>query len=145
LGQVQRLFLAFVHRQPMREVAEAAAVENVGLQGCIHARPGGRRQVLLMDAETLEELGLQPGMVKENITTRGLAVRGLQGGQRIRAGEALLEITIPCTPCHLMDEIRRGLQEELRGRRGVLCRVVQGGRIRRGDPIEILDLMKVGS
>jgi MOSC domain-containing protein YiiM len=29
------------------------------------------------------------------------------------------------------------LQEELRGRRGVLCKVVQGGRIRRGDSIQI--------
>src|SRR2546426_3552032 len=45
------------------------------------------RSVLLMEAETLEELGLRPGVVKENITTRGLALRGLKVGQRLRVGE----------------------------------------------------------
>src|SRR2546426_6215247 len=103
------------------------------------------RSVLLMEAETLEELGLRPGVVKENITTRGLALRGLKVGQRLRVGEAMLEVACPCEPCRLMDEIRRGLQDELRGRRGMLCRVVQGGRIRRGDGIEVVDLMRVGS
>jgi MOSC domain-containing protein YiiM len=36
-----------------------------------------------------------------------------------------------------MDEIRMGLQEELRGQRGWLCKVNVGGRIRRGDRIEV--------
>jgi MOSC domain-containing protein YiiM len=36
-----------------------------------------------------------------------------------------------------MDEIRQGLQEAIRGRRGLLCRVVVSGRIRCGDPIEV--------
>ena len=35
---------------------EVTAVENRGFAGCAHARPGGRRQVLVMDVETLEEL-----------------------------------------------------------------------------------------
>jgi MOSC domain-containing protein YiiM len=36
-----------------------------------------------------------------------------------------------------MEEIRMGLQEALKDRRGVLCRVIEGGRISRGDEIEI--------
>jgi MOSC domain-containing protein YiiM len=36
-----------------------------------------------------------------------------------------------------MDEIRQGLQEAIRGRRGLLCRVVEPGRIRRGDRVEM--------
>jgi MOSC domain-containing protein YiiM len=36
-----------------------------------------------------------------------------------------------------MDEIRMGLQQELLGQRGMLCRVVEGGRIQRGDTIEL--------
>ena len=98
-----------------------------------------------MDSETLEEMRLSPGMVKENVTTRELPIRELRGGQRLSVGEVLLEVTIPCEPCHLMDEIRPGLQQELRGRRGMLCRVVQAGRIRRWDRIEVLDFMKVAS
>jgi MOSC domain-containing protein YiiM len=50
----------------------------------------------------------------------------------------LLEVTVPCTPCGHMDEIREGLKEALRGRRGVLCRVLEPGQIRRGDTIEVI-------
>ena len=144
MGEVVHLFMAIVHRQPMREVEEIPGVADRGFEGCVHGRPGGRRQVLLMDAETLGELGIAAGAVKENITTRGLKLQALRPGQRLRIGGAIFEVTIPCEPCRRMDEIRPGLQQELRGRRGMLCRVVEAGRIRRGDGIEVLDFMSVG-
>lgn len=122
----------------MREFTEVQAVENKGLKDCLHGRSGSSRQVLLMDMETLEEFGVPPGRVKENITTRGIEISGLRLGQHIRVGEALLEVTKPCTHCHLLDEIRPGLQEAMHGRRGMLCRVVESGRIRRGDGVEIV-------
>ena len=126
----------------MREFEEVFAIENKGFKDCIHGRSGSARQVLVMDQETLEEFGIAPGRVRENITTRGIALEELSLGQRLRAGEALLEVTNPCTPCHQMDEIRQGLQEALRGRRGLLCRVVESGRIRHGDRIEIEDKVR---
>ncbi len=138
MGEVLHLFQAMSHGEPVSEFEEVSAVENRGFQDCIHGRTGSRRQVLLMDFETLEELGIPPGSVKENITTRGIGLGGLAQGQRLRAGEVLLEVTVPCTPCGHMDEIREGLKEALRGRRGVLCRVLEPGRIRRGDPIEVI-------
>jgi len=125
----------------MRECEEALAVENKGFRDCIHGRSGSTRQVLLMDFETLEEFGIPPGRARENITTRGIALGALALGQRLRVGEALLEVTKPCTPCHQMDEIREGLQEAIRGRRGLLCRVVESGKIRRGDAVEIEEKM----
>ena len=121
----------------MREFEEVLAVENKGFKDCIHGRSGSSRQVLLMDHETLEEFGIEPGRARENITTRGIELGALSLGQRLRAGEALLEVTKPCTPCHQMDEIRQGLQKAIRGRRGLLCRVVESGRIHRGDRIEM--------
>jgi MOSC domain-containing protein YiiM len=138
MGEVLNLFVCFVHRFPMKELDEAEAVQNKGLKGCIHGRPGSKRQVSLMDVETLQRLGVSPGTIKENITTRGLDFQPLEPGQVLRIGESLLELTEPCKPCSRMDEIRDGLQEQLRGQRGWLCRVVQGGRIRRGDRIEVL-------
>jgi MOSC domain-containing protein YiiM len=121
----------------MREFVEVFAIKNKGFEDCLHGRSGSARQVLLMDQETLEEFGIAPGRARENITTRGIELGKLVLGQRLRVGEAQLEVTNPCTPCHQMDEIRQGLQEALRGRRGLLCRVVESGRIRRGDRIEI--------
>ena len=90
-----------------------------------------------MDLETLEEFGIAPGLARENILTRGIALGILLVGQRLRVGDAMLEVTKSCEPCHQMDEIRQGLQEAIRGRRGLLCRVVESGRIRRGDHLEM--------
>jgi len=95
--------------------------------------------VLLIEEETLEALGLQPGVVKENITTRGIDLTSLPVDTRLLLGDEVeLWITGPCHPCGLMDEIRDGLQEELRGRRGVLAWVKRGGRLRSGDRIQPL-------
>ncbi len=137
MPEVMNLFLCLVHRFPMREVEQAEAVQDKGLKGCIHGRPNSKRQVSLMDIESLQQLGIPPGAVKENVTTRGLDFQRLKPGQTLRIGGSLLEITLPCEPCSRMDEIRQGLQEELRGQRGWLCRVVEGGTIRRGDRIEV--------
>ena len=145
MAEVEKLFRSIAHRLPMRAVEEIDAVANRGFAGCAHAQPGGLRQILLMDAETLGELGLHPGEIKENITTRGLDVRRLRPGQRLRIGEALVEITVPCGPCKRLEEIRPGLKQEMRGRRGILCRVVEGGRVRTGDSIVALDYERVGA
>jgi MOSC domain-containing protein YiiM len=123
----------------MRSVDPAVLLADHGLEGCRHAKPGSRRQVLLIEAETLEALDLEPGVVKENITTHGIDLTSLPAETRLRLGEAVeLWITGPCAPCGLMDEIRDGLQEELRGRRGVLAWVKAGGSLRVGDSIEVV-------
>ena len=122
----------------MEKLAEALAVENVGLEGCAHARPGGKRQVLLMDQETLEHFGLQPGVVRENITTEGLDVNGLTVGQRLRIGASELQVSLVCDPCQQIEALRPGLQAAMQGKRGMLCKVLRGGMIRRGDEIVLM-------
>jgi MOSC domain-containing protein YiiM len=136
LGEVLHLFQAIAHGEPVREFDEVFAVENEGFRECVHGQGG--RQVLVTDIETLDEFSITPGRGKENITTRGVAIAELQQGQRMHVGEALLEVVKPCTSCHLMDDIRDGLKEAIRGRRGMICRVVVAGRMRRGDRIEIV-------
>jgi MOSC domain-containing protein YiiM len=137
MAHVSNLFIAVEHRKPMKAVDQATAVADRGFDGCIHGRQGSKRQVLLVDTEALAEFGLEPGILRENITTVGLNVASLELGQRLAIGGAVLEVTIPCEPCFRMDEIRMGLQEALKDRRGVLCRVIEGGRLSRGDVIEV--------
>lgn len=132
---VVALFRCPGHRAPMEPVTAVWAEANWGLLGDAHARPDSSRQVLLMAQEILDALGLWPGAVRENITLQGLPLDQLRPGDRLQIGEAILEITKPCTPCARMDEIRPGLQETLRGRRGILARVLQSGWIRCGDPV----------
>ena len=138
MAEILHLFQSVSHGEPMREFEEVFAVENKGFKNCLHGKSGSTRQVLVMDAETLEDFGIPPGIGKENITTRGIDLYGLLLGQRIRVGEALLEITKLCNTCHLLDEIRPGLQEEIRGRHGILCRVIESGTIRRGERVELV-------
>jgi MOSC domain-containing protein YiiM len=138
MARVQNLFRAPKKHLPMEELTEVHAVGDRGFEGCAHARGGGKRQVLLVDRETLEAMRLQPGIIRENITTDGLNLNSLQIGQLLRVGEVRLEVSAICTPCGQMETIRPGLQNELWGRRGMLCRVLGGGVIRRGDVIERL-------
>jgi MOSC domain-containing protein YiiM len=138
MARVQNLFRAPKKHFPMEELPEVRALDNTGFEGCAHARHGRTRQVLLVDRETLEAMDLRPGMIRENITTDGLNVNGLRIGQLLRVGEARLEVSAVCNPCDLMEAVRQGLRKELWGRRGMLCRVLEGGVIRRGDSIEKL-------
>jgi MOSC domain-containing protein YiiM len=136
MANVLHLFRALQRRLPMEEVVEVHAVEDSGLEGCVHARRGSPRQVLLMDNETLELMELSPGIIRENITTRGININGLSAGQHLQVGAAQLEVSMVCTPCDLLEKIRPGLRRELRGRRGMLCRIIASGVIRQGDRIE---------
>ncbi len=138
MARVQNLFRALKKRLPMEELAEVQAIADAGLEGCAHGRPASKRQVLLVDRETLEAMDLQPGIIRENITTDGLNVNSLEIGQLLRVGRARLEVSAVCTPCDQMEAIRPGLRKELWGRRGMLCRVLDGGVIRRDDIIEKL-------
>jgi len=136
MANVLHLFRALQRRLPMEEVAEVRALQDSGLEGCAHARTASPRQVLLVDSETLELMELSPGIIRENITTRGINVNGLDEGQRLQVGAAQLEISMVYTPCVMLEKIRPGLRREIRGRRGMLCRVIAGGMIRQGDRIE---------
>jgi len=135
---VKHLFRASKKRLSMEEMPEVRAAGDCGFEGCAHARPGSARQVLMVDVETLEAMNLPPGVIRENITTSGLNVNGLEIGQKLRVGETRLEVSAVCTPCDQLERIRPGLRGEMWGRRGMLCRVIEGGMIRRGDAIEKL-------
>ena len=135
MSSVLHIFRAPKKRLPMEELSEAHVVADLGLEGCAHARRGSKRQLLLVDRETLEAMALQPGIIRENITTDGLNVNGLKAGQKLKIGETEVIVSAICTPCDQLEKIRPGLRREMWGRRGMLCKVLLGGLIRRGDPI----------
>ena len=139
MGRVTHLFRAPKKRAPMEELKEAMAVRGFGLEGCAHGRPLGKRQVLLMDEETLRDFRLAPGIVRENVTTEGLDVNGLQVGQRLKVGEVELEVSLVCAPCEQIEALRPGLEAAMQGKRGMLCRVTRGGRLRVGDEIALME------
>ena len=66
-----------------------------------------------------------------------MLVNTLPPGSRLRLGDALLEVTMACTVCGELDDLRPGLKEALRERRGILTRVVESGMVRLGDSISV--------
>jgi MOSC domain-containing protein YiiM len=122
--------------------AEGRLVADFGLEGDRHAgRP--LRQVSILNAETVNELAgrgmpVTPGVLGENITVEGVAVMQLADGSRLRIGEAELEITGDRPSCREMLEVHRDALKAMHGRAGKMARVVRGGTVRPGDPIELL-------
>lgn len=110
------------------------------------------RQVHLIHAELhdeLEPLGyrMTPGLMGENITTRGVDLLTLSRGARLRLGaEAIVEVTGLRNPCTQLDALKTGLMAACLGRgpngepvrkAGVMAVVLQGGEVRAGDPIVV--------
>jgi MOSC domain-containing protein YiiM len=139
MAKVKHLFRAPKKRAPMEELREVVAVQDVGIEGCAHARPVGKRQVLLMDEETLQAFELTPGIARENVTTEGLDVNDLAVGQRLRLGEVELQVTLVCEPCEQIEALRPGLQAKMQGKRGMLCKVTRGGALKVGDEIVLME------
>jgi MOSC domain-containing protein YiiM len=136
VAELVGIWRAPARRVPM-EALEAAAVVEDGVEGCAHRR-AGKRSVLFVAAEDLDAVGVQPGVIRENFTVRGADVMRWPIGQRVAVGEAEFEVSMVCDPCHLMEDIRPGLQAELEGRRGVLASVVTPGRVAVGDAVRAL-------
>jgi len=121
---------------------EARLITDFGLEGDRHAgRP--ERQVSILNSETVTELAqdgmpVEPGVLGENITVEGVAVMQLTDGSRLRIGEAELEITGDRPACRELLDIHKNALKALVGRTGKMARVVRGGTVRPGDPIELV-------
>lgn len=141
MGNVARIFLRPSSRSPVREVASAEAVVGAGLIGD-HAG-GGNRQVTLIEesrwSDACRELGreLSPGGRRANIVISGFSL-GDSIGRRLQVGGCLIEVIAETRPCKLMDDFAAGLQQALSPDRrgGVYGRVVRGGRIDVGGPVD---------
>ncbi len=123
-------------------------VAGRGLRGDAHnLGPDGRpwhRQISLLALESIKKmqaLGLDvgPGDFAENLTTAGLDLPHLPVGSRLCVGQtALLEITQIGKECHRRCAIYYQAGDCVMPREGVFARIVAGGLVRNGDPIELV-------
>ena len=125
------------NRAPLTPHERAVAVEEHGIEGDRHSLRGNRRAVLFVESEVLDQFGLAPGDVREQVTVSGLPLAELVFGSRLQIGEAVFEVAGLCAPCERMEELQPGLEQKLEGRRGRFVRVVRGGSFRVGDPISV--------
>lgn len=135
----------------VEEDAHAGATVQHRYAKRFHRDRPNERQVHLIGAELFAELAaagfdVEPGLLGENITTRGIVLTGLPHGTLLRIGpDAIVEVRGLRVPCVLIDRQMPGLKDASAMpyagknalRHGIMGVVIAGGTIRAGDAIEI--------
>ncbi len=122
-------------------VESVRAVAGKGLQGDRHffedgAEPG--RALTLVEEEEVEDVGLEAGATRRQVTTRGVRLNDLIG-KRFRVGEVECYGVELCEPCsHLERLTRPGIMRELVHRAGINADILTDGTISVGDAVEVL-------
>lgn len=147
LPQVGRLDAICLRSERMGDVSKVDEVQVItdrGLSGDhrISKKPGGKRQVTLIQAEHLRSVAsmlhrdnIPPEIVRRNLVVSGLNLLALKGKQ-FYVGEVLLEFSGPCEPCSRMEFVLGpGGYNAMRGHGGITAKVIAGGTIRTGDSV----------
>jgi MOSC domain-containing protein YiiM len=108
--------------------------------------------VHLIHAELLDELrgkgyDVAPGVLGENLTTRGVDLLALPVGTLLHLGDdAVVTLTGLRNPCYQIDDCRPGVLKEVLGRdaagevvrrAGVMAVVTRSGRVHADDPVTV--------
>lgn len=136
-GRVEWIGLRPERRVSLVAVQDALILSD-GLEGD-HAR-AGKRAVTLIQAEHLPVIaslvrraGVVPSELRRNLVISGVNLQALKEAD-LSVGEAVLRITVPCSPCSRMeDALGAGGYTAMRGHGGWCCTVLRPGRIQVGD------------
>ncbi|MCI9121738.1 MAG: MOSC domain-containing protein [Oscillibacter sp.] len=125
-----------------REVPEIQLRLRHGIVGDAHAGDW-HRQISLLAEESVDKMRdllpqLQPGAFAENINTRGIDLKNLPIGTRLRLGETVVEVTQIGKECHSDCEIKKLTGKCVMPTEGIFAVVVTEGAVRKGDAVEIL-------
>ena len=81
---------------------------------------------------------ISPGDYAENLTTRGVDLRGVKPGDVIRVGaDVRLEVTRIGKECHEQCAVYERLGDCVMPREGVFSKVLAGGRVAPGDQVAV--------
>jgi MOSC domain-containing protein YiiM len=145
-GRLDWIGVRPMQREGMRQVLQAHAHTDRGLDGDHRARKAGsRRQVTLIQrehlavvAQLLDKPEVAPELTRRNLVICGINLLALKD-QTFSIGEVLLEGTGLCEPCSRMEtNLGSGGYNAMRGHGGITARVLSGGFIRVGDALKHL-------
>jgi MOSC domain-containing protein YiiM len=117
--------------------------EEFGLVDDAHADCTTHRQISLLAEESIDkmrQMGLKvgPGDFAENLTTKGIDLPALPVGTRLLVGnDVLLEVSQIGKECHTRCAIFQQVGTCVMPLEGVFARVIRGGTVKPGDPIEV--------
>jgi MOSC domain-containing protein YiiM len=124
-------------------LTDATLVAGYGIEG---DRKGGNpnRNLNVMDEITIAELVAEgyptgPGTLGENITLSGIDLRAFSEGTQLQLGdEAVIQLGKARVPCEQLTPLDGRMPESVEGRVGTMCRVIKSGKIKVGDPVEVV-------
>jgi MOSC domain-containing protein YiiM len=135
---VEAIHLGAPREAELWTVDSVRAVAGKGLEGDRHyhdegAPPG--QALTLVEAEVVEEVGLEAGATRRQVTVRGVKLNELVG-KRFRVGDVECFGVELCEPCSHLEELTRpGMIKALVHRAGINADIIAGGMIRVGDPV----------
>jgi MOSC domain-containing protein YiiM len=137
------IFIGSNKGDPKVAIETAELIPDYGLSGDHHAGLKPHRQVSLFASETLLEIieagiAISPEELSTNLLTEGLSLDSLPAGTRLKIGNTILEITEARKPCGALTKIDKRLPKAAYQHCGQFARVIEGGIISAGDPIELL-------
>lgn len=143
-GRVEAIYVSARARKLPHSVARVRAVHGRGLEGDRYFGGIGTwsdypvaagRDLTLVEAEMLEEVGLDAAEARRNVVTRGVAL-GAFIGKRFRVGEVECYGDRICEPCsHLEQLTRPGVLKALHHRGGLRADITRSGEIAVGDAV----------
>ncbi|HEX3931963.1 MAG TPA: MOSC domain-containing protein [Nocardioides sp.] len=142
MSRLVRIYVARAARLPMQERTSVEVETGKGIVGDRY-HGTGFRQVTVQSAAALAHAASEYGApVPVGLTRRNLTIDEGEvptaPGRLIRVGPVLLEVVCIRQPCQRLDDaIGPGVKEVLRGRAGSLCRVLEGGTVQVGDPVDL--------
>ena len=149
-GTVQGIYVANRRKRAVEERESVRAFARRGLEGDRYLLPEGApprtdgADITLIEAEALEDLARLAGIIlsagehRRNLVTRGVALDQLAGQHFAIGAVQCLGVSI-CEPCWELEKMSRsGVLRGLVHRGGLRASILTGGRLTRGDSIEIL-------
>ena len=142
MGKVVAICISQERGYQKHPVDRAYLEADWGIRGDAHAGHWHRQISLLADesVDEMRSLGLTlfPGAFAENIVTKGIELRTLPVGTRLRVGETELRVTQIGKECHNDCAIKRTAGKCVMPTDGIFTVVEALGIIKPGDKIEII-------
>ena len=132
--------------QTMQEIQSGKVSVAAGLEGDHKGLKFPNRQITVLAVEAWRDAVCDAGepdlpwtVRRANMLVQGVYLPRAACGV-LRIGEVLLEVTSQTVPCRRMDDALPGLRKALHPdwRGGITCRVLEGGQVTLGDPVEVL-------
>ncbi len=127
-----------------KPVEEVVLKTEYGIEGDAHASSQWHRQVSLLALESIQKmrekgLDVSSGDFGENITTEGIDLVSLPVGTIMRIGDDVTgEVSQIGKECHTRCAIYYQAGDCVMPKEGIFIRVLNGGKIRKGDHIAVV-------